>query len=507
MLSPNEPVNNNDTPMDPRIRAMAAGVILLEEALRKLIPKRRDNPLKYYPRLYYANVHNSLDWKTLLVDFNYKRNDRLYSFILPAFIKLEERSPHFPYEEKQKLSKTTNVKDDSYINKFIKTLYHPLFMGAVGLGTVANLVNIALTTSKIKFASLAIFKASGLLFGFAGLTASLCYFVPALLYYYNHERLRNEVLDVFDDAMEEIRKDNTLAAWNKLEGLKFPHSMLLHPNYPNNRDLRWSYHYMVDLINEKCHDFKHCESYKMALELAETADQKFLVLQGLLNVYDWRHECEVKKFNKLKSRFATEEERISLNEDKMHIEAIIAPYVAQIDTTSPMHQQLQADLHYQLQQCVSSFRRGEYVVAKNIFDKINLSGYCKKAYPAAAILYYQLQSVVTLCMEAYEPIKEDSLCPIKRLRIARENLLTVQEYIDRYYPEMSEQHQQYIDLFDASSAARQTAFDKPNPYKKPIIYSEFLPVSQNIGVEKPEDIVEDIRGLYGSRAPSPINCA
>ena len=92
MLGLNDPTNNKATPMDPRIRAMVEGVILLGEILRKLMSKRRDNPLNYYPRLHESEAYNSLDWKTLLFDFTYRRNERLYSFTLPAFIKLEERA-------------------------------------------------------------------------------------------------------------------------------------------------------------------------------------------------------------------------------------------------------------------------------------------------------------------------------------------------------------------------------------------------------------------------------
>ncbi len=377
------------------------------------------------------------------------------------------------------------------------------YLWAAGFGTVANIFNIAFTMAKVKIASLAIVKTIGLLFNLAGLVASLLYFIPAALYYYHNERLRDELLDIFDDAMTDIQKDNCLAAWGKLDNLKFHHSILLHPNYPDNNDLRWSYYYMVDLINEKCDDFKDCESYKMALPLSDTADQKFLVLQGLLNVYDWRHQNEVKKFNKLKSRFVTEEERDDLKQDKMHVEAIMAPYAAQIDATSPMHQQLQADLHYQLQQCVRSFRYGEYALAKNILDKIKWGGYCKKAYPCAAILYYQLQTVLTLSMEAYEPFDMESLCPIGRLMIARENLVTVQEYVDRYYPEISQQHQEYIDSYDKFDHDTDMAYDTPPPFKQPVIFSEFIPVSQHTHVENHEDIVSDIRNLYSNRTPSP----
>lgn len=503
MLKLNEPINNKTTPMDPRIRAMAAGVILLGEILEKLMPKRRDNPLNYYPRLYNTQAYNSLDWKTLLFDFTYIRNERLYSFTLPAFIKLEERSPNIAVKENQEFTKGGN--NENYTNKFIKALCHPLFMLTSGFVSVANIFSMAFTIAKVKITSIAIVKASGLLFNLAGLAVSLCYFIPAIWYYYNNERLRDELLDIFDDAMVEIRKDNTLEAWNKLDNLKFQHSILLHPNYPDNNDLRWSYYYMVDLINEKCHDFRDCDSYKMALPLSETADQKFLVLQGLLNVYDWRLDNQIKKFKELKGIFITEEARESLRSGRISIAEIIAPYVAQIDPSSPMHQQLQADLHYQLQQCVSSFRYGEYALAKEILDNIKWNGYCKKAYPGAAILYYQLQSVLTLSMEPYEPFDMESLCPIGRLKIARENLETIQEYIDKYYPEMSREHQEYIDLFDASSAARQTAYDTPNPYKRPIIYSELIPVSQKMSEEAADDIAADIRNLYPSRTPSPMN--
>ena len=497
MLGLNKPIDNNTEPMDPRIRAMAAGVILLAEALEKLLPKRRDNPLNYYPRLYNVNAYNSLDWKSLLFDFTYIRNERLYSFTLPAFIKLEERCP-------KPVNNTDNLKIHS-ANKFLKALYHPVLMFAAGFGAVANIFTMALTISKVKLTSLAIIKSSSLLFNLAGFMVSLAYFMPALLYYYNNDRLRDELLDIFNAAMADIRKDDCVAACEKLYGLKWQHNILLHPNYPDNNNLRWSYYYMLDLINEICHDFKDCESYKEALSLAETPDQKFLVLQGLLNVYDWRHEDEVKKFKKLKSRFVTEEERDALKQDKMHIEATIAPYVAQIDPTSAMHQQLQSELHSQLQQCVSSFRRGDYAAAKNMLDGIKWGGYCKKAYPGAAILYYQLQTVLTLCMEPYEPFDMESLCPIGRLRIARENLVIVQEYIDKYYPEMSRAHQEYIDLYDKFDVESDMAYEPQQSHKQPIIYSGVLHLRQDLPSKNPEEIVADIRNLYSSRSSSPIN--
>jgi hypothetical protein len=508
MTKSNKELEDKESDTDRKIMAMAESLLLLEAALKKLIPKRRHSPLYYYPRLYDARYSTSLDWKTLLFDFIYARNRIGYPFTLPVFTKLELRSPQIADAEKQKFSKILNEDSYSYTDKFIKILYHPIFMAALGLGSAANIVNMALTLSKVSITSLAILKASGLLFGVVGLAASLCYFIPAAWYYYNHDRLRHEILDIFEEAMEDIGKDNTLDAWNKIHGLKFPHSMLLHPNYPNNRDLRWSYHYMSGLILEKCHDFDHCESYKAAFLLADTPDEKFLVVQGILNVYDWRQECVVEQFNVLPRRYATEKERQSVNNNKMHIEKIIAPYAAHLDPTAPKHQALEKEIHYQLQECITNVKNKQYVAAKEIFEAIKWGGYCKKAYPRAAIIYYQIQSILTLCMEPYEPFDmETPLCPIRRLKIARENLIIVQEYIDNYYPEMSKEHQEYIDLYDWFDVESDKAFDTPNPYIKPIIYSEFLPVSEKTWIDKQDDIVEDVKNLYKDRSPSPTNFA
>lgn len=501
--------NSREQPIsieDQRILALAKTVILLGEAMESLIPEMSDSPLNYMPRLYEARGCD-LDDDSMLFTFTYKKNNRFYSFELPVFANLDKVSPNPSNNNKESFVENRPRSDSSYTRKIIKMLQYPFVMLSAGFGSVANLFNIALKLHKIKLSGLVGISTNGMVFNLIGIGASLLYFIPTVFYYYNNARLKNELLVILNDSMNDILHDDCVLAHNKLKNLTFFHRILLHPNYPdNNDDIRWSYYYQKDLINEKCDNFKHCRSYKKALELSNTSDQKFLVLHGLINVYDWCYEHSVKRFNNLYYLNQTEEARNAVKNSKTRNYATIDQYALQIPENSSFHLGLQKTLHSQLQQCVDSIRNNNNALAKSIFDDINFNGYCKRAYPAAAILYYQLQTVLTLCMERYEPFDMESTSPIQRLAIARENLSKVQEYIDKYYhgTEISQQHKKYIDLFNASTAARETAYVDPISanYIAPVLFSELEPALQDI-TELESSAECNIKNSFPSRSQSP----
>ena len=83
---------------------------------------------------------------------------------------------------------------EKLLDGIYKNKRNQVLLGVTGSGKT-------FTMAKVKIASLAIVKTGGLLFSLVGLVASLLYFIPAALYCYHNERLRDELLDIFDDAM------------------------------------------------------------------------------------------------------------------------------------------------------------------------------------------------------------------------------------------------------------------------------------------------------------------
>ena len=397
-------------------------------------------------------VHDSLDREISFFNFSYTVDDETYIFDLPVFKKLEDVTTNSVSNIKV-ADKNNHGEEYSYKNRLKQFLYKPIALLAPGFKSVANVFNIALAIYEAKFMKLGIVYPADIFVYIFRRVTSLLYIIPALKNYYNREILKNELLDIFNKVMININSHDYDSAQLIFKNLEFKYKVFLYPSYPDNDNLRWNYYYMNDLINENEHSFHDCKSYNIALKLSYTPDEKFLVLQGLLNVYDWHYENDVKWLNKRNHGFFSTEDIESLKTSKMNVARITAPYIAQIATDSPMHQQLREYLHLQLQRCITEAVQGEFDAAKKIFDEINFNGYCKKAYPAAAIIYYQLQTILTLVM--------GFASGIDTFWVARENLLKIQEYFDKNYSKMSFQHQKYFDLFDSSVMAIKVACNRP----------------------------------------------
>ena len=454
--------------------------------LKNLPSNYHGKPLHHKISLCEVEVHDSLDRQTTLFNFSYKIDGKLYHFDLPIFIKLDDITTNSVVNDNKVSNNNNHVEESSYKDKVTNFLYKSFDILAPSFKALANVFNIALAIYEAKFIKFDVVYPAGLLVYLFRRVASLLYIIPALKNYNDREILKNELLDIFNKVMTNINNHDFDLAQLTLKNLEFKYKVLLYPSYPDNDNLRWNYYYMDDLINEKKRCFYDCKSYNIALKLSHTADEKFLALQGLLNVYDWHYEKEVRWINVRSDGLFSDIDIEYLKLHKMDNERIMAPYVAQITTDSAMHQQLREYLHWQLQQCIKEAVHGEFDAAKKIFDEINFNGYCKKAYPAAAIIYYQLQTILTLIM--------GHMSGIDTLEVVRENLLKNQEYVDKHYSKMSFQHQKYIDLFDDSVMAREMACNKP---EKAVKFSE----TKNYSQKKPTANHSDIVSLSKKHTP------
>lgn len=401
-------------------------------------------------------------------EFIFARNNRLFSLILPVFMDLQERSVGPQVQNNQQVSQPVPRRKWKYVGAFMSIIYHPFVMLAAGMVSIINVLNITplarvgiipRVLSTISFPLKAL-----------SLAASIVYFSPLL-----YKRVKRDLRKHFDEILADINANELDSAQEKLKNSSLQYRMLLNVNPPGMKSLQWSYYYLQGLLSEKrCEGnrFVSDESlFVMALTYAESPEEKFLALRGIINHHDMyllNRQHEYRDMQHRADAFVLELQGNAYNQ--RYSKGNIATYFAQIPTTIALYEDTGRKLHAELQSCIAALSDDRPEEAIEIFRKIKLDGYCKQAYPAAAILYYQLDSVTLFLIHKCGLTRDNMIFTTEMLitdwyREIRENSKLIQECFDKYFPERAEEYKAYVNAFEQAKYEKDCAFfTQPTPF-------------------------------------------
>lgn len=387
------------------------------------------NYATFIPRLDSWVLSETSSIGSLQLSFIYELNNSNYSFSLPLFTDLQDKFSNSYLEDNSINLRSQSVQGHRkrHLDRFSGAIYNPFVMISVGLGMLVNLFtaipyNNILQTQKPDITPTSL-NNRNIKLHLAFLAVSIIYFIPPV-FSSLAKRMKSEVLNIFAEIEQNIQNNEIEVANNKLVNLRAWYKVLLHSKFPDNLDLRWSYHYLDAVIADRWGQNQRAESsYKFALQLAYTTDKKFLALKGLINLYD-----------KLKAQ----------TYDSSYYEANIKNYAAQIPMVSNLYKKFAIDLKMELLACINSLRDGKYAEANERFSNIKWDCFSENIYSINTIMYYQLKAALTLIGQ-YEGC--DTLDPDSRFKFAYQDLLKVHEYIAKHCPDKLVPSQIGIDSF------------------------------------------------------------
>lgn len=432
---------------------------------------------RYIPHLLNINIYpDEFDGETVFL-FNYERNEHVEAFAFPVFTDLRDKE--LDIETPINDAPIDNLKVDTkgiYDYSLTSLLYHPNTVMAATVCAAANILTMCLKIAGGN-AILPSFAARAPLLANLGLAGiAIVYFGPVLFYLFKKDLVRKELEVIFKESQKFFEDGYLNSAYQNLNRLSFTQKLFLRPDVPGNSDLRWSYNFLRGLLQENrrlCFrslgDPMFYELMETALELSVSENQRFKVIRSIINGSDLS-----RKYNNMDAldEPCKNDEKLQASialSNKFHQDRI-KPYIGQLPTKSQMHIQLAKDLHHALNEVLDTLLTEDVDMACTMFHKIYLDGYCKVAYPASAILYYQIESVLSLLTDKFKnPGVHKEMDNFQRETLAEYNFLKIQRYIDKHFPDQSERHQRYIDVYNET---KKEWYNKPNrpeaPTSRPI---------------------------------------
>ncbi len=289
------------------------------------------------------------------------------------------------------------------------------------------------------------------------LTMSLLCIGGVTLAYVAVPMLRKKLAARFDSIEQEV-KHKEYKDFRKLEKISFIYKIILHAYFPGNKDLKWRYHYLNSLSRERWGGgFKpEWSPYNAALEYSETEEQRFICLSGIINSAAlWHTGIKI----------------------KVSYEEIIQPYVAQISSASKQYQELEVDLRSKVYACINTLLAGNHLNAIQEFYKIEFDAYAKEAYPDIAVLYCQIDAILTLIGKDHPSMLKIIDSDGMRLGDAYRGLTNVsQKYICKFYPEKIPLYSDFVLNFNNFRN------ELPTEYKPMLGKSPLTPENQHVTI-------------------------
>jgi hypothetical protein len=401
--------------------------------------------------------------------FIYIRNGLQSSFDFPLSVGLKE--PCLQVDEQQKAAQTytlpINKRTRDYNELFIAALYHPITTVFAGVLGAINLLYIAgISTVATPMA------------GAGMLGISIAYFIPPLIYKIAKTKLRRNLLDVLQRALDDIYEKKSKEASIKINSLGLVYNIMLHQYFPGNIDLKWCFNYVHARISFKKNLAEE------AFELSETPDQLFLVLRMFLD--DCNRRRKGMFHDKLLPSMLLNDQvcKEIFEKHEKSFSKYLKPYINLIPINSQQHQELAAQMKQQLMSCYNSLSNSCIEEACHKFTAIKWDGYCKVAYPAAAILYYELKAVLTLASEGLNVKLNSELCVGERLDFACKSLEKTKKIIDEFYSAESEEYQKYFESFEDFDLDMRKVFRSVKPGKPIITLAEMQPKERIIDLSE-----------------------
>lgn len=389
--------------------------------------------------------------------FSYIRNGVQSWLDLPLSVGLKE--PCLQEDEQKKSAQTyilpINKKSRDSYELFLAALYHPItkvFAGVVVAMNLLNMLGISMVATSLVSAG--------------GLALSIAYLTPVLIYKMAKTKLRRNLLNILQSSLNDINDNKSKEESVKINSLDSVFNVMLGHYFPGNIELKWCYNYLKSRIsyNENLTE--------EAFELSETPDELFLVLRMFLNNSNELRKCMLRdKFLpstfwdqlKCKEVFEAHEKDFS---------KYLKPYINLIPINSKEHQELATQMKQQLMSCFNSLSNSCIKEACDKFIKIEWDGYCKVAYPAAAILYYELKAVLTLASIGLDVKLNSELCVADRFGFLCKSLEKTKKIIDEFYSEESGKYQKCFDSYESFDLDMRKAFQRDMPGKPIIPFAE-----------------------------------
>lgn len=441
-------------------------MIRLSERLYASSKKYEEERFKNMPSYIDCEPSENPTDKDLTFTFSFEKFNGLYKFniALPLFTSLQPVSlGNNPIDSKMTAAENRNPWFFPGEISILKAIYHPVSRVIIGIVSVANLLSLlapiptaALIPSALLNASMAI--------KIAGVLSSAFYVTPLLLYYFGKDYFMTQLDEFLSDIENDIENNKIKSAVAKFKNLPITFGLLSDSQFPGNRHLRRKYYGLKARIAEVSGSAYITDFYQAQLKLIDNPHDKLMPLRGIINGY----ERGLKDYKLCIMQDGLSNWIKRCEESEIRTSKRQAPYVAQIPTDSPQYHELGQKLRAQIQTCIDSLRKKQFAEAVEHFYQIKWDAYSKFAYPDAAVMYYQIESIIIFFSR--KQIKE-SLNPDCKLEsdeclafaLGKESV--VQDIINKYYPEKA---QKYSDMANEYEVNRKLIFSTKQPQKKNI---------------------------------------
>lgn len=301
---------------------------------------------------------------------------------------------------------------------------------------------------------------------------------------------------ILDEAENHLNIGKRRKADLKLTQLGLLQSILLHPKFPNKRELQWRFFYLNGRMGSCWGHYCRAESsYKLALALSRSDKEKFEILRLLIDVlHDKNIEMKAKHSpgyktgidEKIKKYFQqilalSDEYNKAINEVKTLLEQCLSNLIPQQTENEP--QQFQDEIE-KLQSKL--FNKEQYKTACEIFDTIAWDGFLENI-PNIAIPYYQTKILLTITNEYYP--KYECFYHSTRWDAFSRDLFKIQTYANQFYPALAEKNKLNIQEMQKICPGKPTSLPHPAlqifPLRRGIIFPSLAPQKEAKKEEPP----------------------
>lgn len=356
--------------------------------------------------------------------WNFAKSERLGGYIFKFIYKTDKYYTAFelpilePLPEIQFNPEIDGSNRKSIINKLYKFFNKPLVFGCTLFSAFAVIGKIAFDLNKFKI-GLASYNLAAMYASIAVLGISVSFVLGAIFVYAILPILRDRLKAKFDHIEHDLKCELPWSPGveNEKYAIKLPliYSIILNKYFPGNRDLKWRFYYLDTCCKYnwiECPTPVQHSLYNRALEYCDNADQRFLCLRPKIN--SAHSLCVVDEIEELYDD---------------HVKSC----VSQISSESKLHNELGESLRAKLIDCLNTLTDHRQLDAIQKFNAIDFDAYSRKAYPGTAILYYQLDAVLTLLGRDNPLQKVHRLCEGARFGIVKHCFCMVRENIDKFY--------------------------------------------------------------------------
>lgn len=407
--------------------------------------------------------------------FNYKRNDREFSYYAPVFIDLQGVDVADAHLTQSTTEEDPTTETSGRLTQISTLLYKPAVMAISGLGSIINLLNF-IPGSKVNSIIPNVAKVLPLPLRVLTVAASVIYFVPPLF-----AKLKKRTLKLFDEILADINNGNYFEAKAKLDNLSYVNRVLVHGGLPFTQNLRWSYYYLKGLNIEN--RFGSSEGgYEASLIFAETSEEKFLSLRGMINSYERRLQIAEAEAQRLEHMPANNYDRVSNERLIPYYKSQIALYLPQLPVCPEKRLEYAIDLNAQLEECIADMNVSDpnsINIGIGKFLKIKLDGYSKHTFPAATALYYQLlvrviqltgchrvpcyPPMILIDDEEFELYRVEKMDVNEALALAQKYMEITLRHLQNHFPDKARQYRVYLLRFEQTKRDMDRAYEPVAP--------------------------------------------